>query len=474
MRHCAARGQWLLWDGHHWQPDQRGCAIRFAAEEARAATTEAARSGADARVLAAAKRQEAHGRVLGALALAAVHPLIAVTAADLDVDSWLLNVQNGTLDLRSGTLRPHRRDDLLTHMLPFDFDPVAPCARWDRFLHEVMDGRQDLVAFLRRWFGYCLTADVREHAMLFLVGDGRNGKGCLVETIQHVMGPRLTGAAPEGLLLQQHGARHPADVQFLAGRRLIVASEVPQGAAFNEERIKKLTGGDTLNARGMRQDFADFTPTHKIVVQANHHPRVRDQSAALWRRMRVVPFDVSFAGREDRGLKAALCAEAPGILAWLVAGCLEWQKHGLGEPLAVAQATAGYRADEDFLGQWSADWQSRYPTAGETKAADLHADLRAWCEHQGEHPPRQRDLARELHRLGWVHHPTARPVAWSPPQSAQAAQSDLYDAATRARKGVNGEQTAAACETAETCPSVSAGVQTAPRPWPADPAEAKA
>lgn len=419
FRYVATSHRWYGWTGTHWAPDDRRRALDLCGRIARSVTVSMTD---DEPARRAAERQEAKPRIEGALALAGADPMIAAACEDFGPAAWLLNCENGTVDLQTGTMRPHHREDHLTYVVPHQFDPAAAAPRWERFVSEVMGGRGDCVAFLRRFAGYALTGSVREHALLMLVGGGRNGKSVFVETLQHVFGGDLATPAPPGLLLTARGERHPTELAHLSGRRLVVANEVPRDSTFSEERVKWLVGGDTLSARRMREDFSSFAPTHKLLVVANHMPRVDDRSDAFWRRLRVVRFDVSFVGREDRTLGEKLRAEAPGILAWAVRGCLEWQGAGLGEPVTVQNATASYRRDQDILGRFLADAAPEVRCGRDLPLSKIFQPYRTWCEANGEATPKGgKSLADDLRALGWTLQHRQGGNRWTAP-SANAAE----------------------------------------------------
>jgi putative DNA primase/helicase len=413
LRYVWSRREWLLWDGRRWHPGAGGHVLGLAAACARKWTVDSVGTG-DLADFKAARNLESSRSVAGAAALAAVDRRVLLRAEQLDADPMLLTCANGTIDLRSGKLRPHRREDLVTHLVPHAFDPSATAPRWSRFLDEITGNEIEVRRFLQRWFGYCITGFTVEHALLLALGRGCNGKSVMVETIQDVLGLDLATPAPPGLLLVQHGDRHPTELQHLAGRRLVVANELPKGGTFNDERLKWLCGGDTLIARAMRQDFASFTPTHKIVVCANELPRVNDASPGFWRRMRVVPFNVSFEGREDRDLSRTLRDEAPGILRWLVDGCLAWQRDGLGEPQAVRGATAEYRRSEDVVGLWIKHYAPTIKPGVPTSAETIYSNFKLWAEARGERPVTQTMFGRELAAHGWTRDRSKGRSQWTP------------------------------------------------------------
>ena len=267
----------------------------------------------------------------------------------LDCDPFLLNVENGTIDLRTGKLRPHRADDFITKLAPIKFDPDASCPRFEAFLDQIFDGDQELIRFLQRALGYSLTGVATEQVFFLLFGTGANGKSTLMELLALGLGDYAL-AAPPGLLLAKKWEGHPTDLADLFGARMVITSEVKTDACWDEERIKRLTGGDTIKARRMREDFWSFQPTHKIFLSTNHKPATNDSSIGFWRRVRMIPFTVTIPEEDrDPNLLTQLKGELPGVLAWAVRGCLMWQQKGLGSCSAVDKATAAYRAESDQI-----------------------------------------------------------------------------------------------------------------------------
>ena len=397
LRYVHATRSWYLWDGQHWAPDVTGRVNRLAVDIL------------DGKGISKLERSS---HVNGAVTLAGWK--LSTPADYFDIDPWLLTVRNGTLDLRTGRLREHDRSDMLTRMIDFPYEPAAGAPRFTRFLDEVMDGDREMITFLRRWCGYCLTADTTEHVIVFFTGTGRNGKGALIRLLQHVMGAFIA-TAPEGLLTVTKFERHPAELEVLRGRRLVIASEFPKVCSFSEARVKQLTGGDTVAARGMRENFTELRPTAKIIVQANHKPRVTDDSVAFWERMRIVEFPVSFLGREDRGLDDVLQGEAVGVLSWLVAGCLEWRRERLPRLAKVEAATASYRLQEDVVGRWELDRVERQEAMSDVPASVLWADFERWIKEEGERPMSQTTFGKELTSRGWTRDRTARGILRSHP-----------------------------------------------------------
>ena len=390
LRYCHEWGRWLVWTGKRWEDDRRGLVNQQAKRAVRQIYAEAAGiADEDLRKEIAkwALRSEAKNRIDAMVGLAQSESGVPVIVDELDNNPWLLNVANGTIDLRTGELRAHSRRDLITKQAPTAYDPEARCPTWLAFLETVMAGRQDLMEFLRRAVGYSLTGDVSEQVVFFPYGLGANGKTTFAETVTAILGD-YAQKAPRGMLTMRQGGSDgiPNDIARLPGARFVVSNEVEEGRRLAEAQVKDLAGGDTLTARFMRGEFFEFRPTHKLWIYGNHKPVIRGTDEGIWRRMRLIPFEVTIpAAKQDRRLPQKLRAELPGILAWAVQGCLDWQKDGLSAPAEVTEATAAYRAEMDVLADFLSDKCYLAPSAAVSKAA-LFIAYQTWCEVNRERP----------------------------------------------------------------------------------------
>lgn len=409
--------KWLVWEGTRWAEDDTGRVFHEATaiiedllEQAARLKQQAATSLILERIRKLenmaektsqwARKSESRARLEAAVVLARSEPGIPIRPADLDADPWLLNCSNGTLDLRTGTLRPHRREDLLTKSTGVPYDQKAKAPLWAAFLDRIMAGNQALIGFLQRAVGMSLVGTVRDHVLLILYGTGANGKSTFLETLVAALGDYAMTAAPD-LLMARQGERHPTELADLFGKRLVVAVEVDEGRRLNEALVKRLTGGDTIKARRMREDFWEFRPSHTLWLAVNHRPMVRGTDHAIWRRLKLIPFTVTIPPTEqDPDLPAKLRGELPGILAWAVQGCLEWQQHGLGEPEEVRAATVAYRKDQDVLGQFLADCCVFSPSA-RAFAGDLYKAYVRWCGENGERSLSQKEFGTRLGERGF-------------------------------------------------------------------------
>jgi putative DNA primase/helicase len=414
LRYCHPWKTWLTWDGKRWAEDQTGEVVRRVKETQAALyreTAEAIRSLGDvgddedrkgrlaslARLLKHALAWEDARAVGRCLDLARSEPQIPVLPPNLDADTWLLNCTNGTVDLRTGHLRRHRREDLLMKLAGAAYDPDATCPLWERCLLRWMGNNAALVGYLQRVVGYCLTGDVREQALWFLYGTGANGKSTFLLTLLALLGDYGLQTAPE-LLTERRGEAHPTERADLFGRRLAATIETEEGKRLAEALMKQLTGGDRVRARRMRQDFWEFDPTHKLFLAANHKPVVRGTDLAVWRRIKLVPFTVTIPDKEkDKALPEKLRVEMPGILTWAVRGCRDWQARGLDEPEEVRQATAAYQAEQDTLATFLAQCCHLRPEM-RVKASTLHD---AYIEWSGDKVTRLREFGDRLRSMGY-------------------------------------------------------------------------
>lgn len=388
LRYSYEWQRWLPYDGTRWAPDCTGELQRRAKETALSIYGEAAACEDTARrkeLAAHAPRSEAEGRLAAMLSLAQSEPGIPVLVKDLDPDPMLLNVLNGTLDLRTGSLRPHDPADLITKLAPVEFQPNATCPGFHRFLDRVLPDPA-LRAFLQHAVGYSLTGLTTEQVLLFLYGLGSNGKTTLLELFHCLLGDYAVKADASSLLVRRNESPRN-DLAALVGARLVTASEANEGARLDEAMVKALTGGDRITVRKLYADYFTFTPTFKIVLAANHKPTITSTGLAIWRRIRLLPFTVTIPEAErDPRLLDTLQQELPGILTWAVEGCVAWQREGLQAPPAVCTATEGYRSEMDLLAPFLEE-RCEVGNGFAVAVGDLYAAYVLWAERNGERHP---------------------------------------------------------------------------------------
>lgn len=390
LRRVEEWSRWVRWDGTRWATDRTVEVMDFARKLCRKIAVDS--DAKDAKALRAASFVAAVER------LARSDRRHAAVPEQFDADPFVLNTPAGVVDLKTGSVAPHDPRLYVTKITAATLGGDCPTFR--QFLIRITKGDAELQAFMQRMAGYCLTGSVREHALFFLFGCGANGKSTFVDVLAWLMGDYATVAAMEAFTATQ-GDRHPADLAALRGARLVTAHETEQGRRWDEARIKVLTGGDPITARFMRGDFFTYQPSFKIVVSGNHKPQLRSVDQAMRRRLHLVPFEAFIPPEErDPDLPAKLRAEAGGILAWAVAGCLDWQQQGLQPPKAVREATSEYLATQDSLQAWIDDCCEVGANKWDT-AALLFGSWKRWAEAAGEYVGSQRVFADRLDAAGF-------------------------------------------------------------------------
>src|SRR5215216_1249687 len=400
LRYCWLWRKWLVWDGKRWVKDDTGEVYRLAKETVSSIYQEAAavpNDEARKELGKHATRSEAGARIKEMVDLARSD--VPVMPDELDASPDLLNTESGTIDLRTGELREHRREDLITKIAPTKYRPDAAAPTWEAFLERVLPG-EDLRAFVQRAVGYSTTGDTSEQCMFINHGGGANGKSTFQEAIAAALGDYAM-RAPTEMLLAKRTDGVPNDVARLKGARFVSASETEEGRRLAESRIKDLTGQDTVTARFMKAEWFDFAPTHKLWLSTNHKPEIRGTDVAIWRRIRLVPWTVTIPPAEqDKKLPIALRHELAGILAWVVRGCLQWWCEGLQAPDEVHKATGEYRAEMDVLAGFLAEC-CELDTGHWEYAKDLYECYKRWCDENGERPEPQRKFGGRLGERGF-------------------------------------------------------------------------
>lgn len=367
MRFDHDVGKWYQWQHTHWRALTVPAAFHYAREIGRR--------------LGAGKKSTCKASVAGgAERFARADPSHAVTADIWDNDPWLLGTPKGTLDLRTGKMHTPRPDEGITKLTgcyPERKDPDL----WLRFLNDATRGDHQMMTYLQRVAGYCLTGLTSEHALFFIYGPGGNGKSVFLNMLVHILGDYAI-SAPMDTFTSSKFSSHPTELAMLKGARLVTASETEEGRSWAEARIKALTGGDPISARFMRQDFFTYQPQFKLLFAGNHQPTLSAVDPAMKRRFNMMPF-VHKPPTPDHLLEEKLKAEAPRILAWALQGCLDWQLHGLGRPESVAAATEEYFDDQDTFGQWMTDCCNLGPREWE-QPTPLFKSWSAYAKAAGE------------------------------------------------------------------------------------------
>jgi len=402
VRYCDRLGGWFVSTGQRWQRDEDQAVLRLGGKTIETIWAEislAVDSAEKAELARHAKRSESAPRIEAMLRLSQAEPGIATAADAFDRDPWLLNCPNGTLDLRSGQLHPHRIEDLITCMTACAYDPAADAPLWDAFLAQILPDAA-VRAFLQRAVGYSLTGDVSEQVLFLLYGTGANGKSTFIEILRDMLADYARQAEFSTFLARESDTIRN-DLARLRGARFVSAVEAADGRRFSEALVKSLTGGDMIVARFLHREYFEFRPTFKLFLACNHLPRIRATDAAIWRRVRLIPFAVTIPEAErHRTLPERLRRELPGILAWAARGCLDWQANGLQPPEPVLNATENYREEQDQLAGFLKDRCVIEATLS-VGATELYAAYQTWCEKNGERPDTQRAFGSRLTERGF-------------------------------------------------------------------------
>lgn len=396
IRYDVDRRVWLCWDGRRWESDS------FTGITSRAKSTvksyydglSSLDNPADRTALFKhANASEAAGRIAAMIELARSEPEVVIHSEQFDVDKYLLNCANGTLDLTSGELKPHRREDYLSKITRVAYNPNATCPKWEAFLNAAFSGDDDTIRYLQKWAGYSLSGDTSEDKLVILLGKGRNGKGCIIQGMLWALGEYAKDTPFTTFIAG--GTRDTAryDLVSLVGSRLVVGSEGEPNVTLAEALIKQLTGGDAITCRDLNKPFFTYQPRFKIWLATNHTPKTATQSVAIKSRIRVIPLNRQYGGEGatdqcDTSIRADIEAgvEAEGILAWCVRGFAMWQSEGLGnEPQAVKLATGALFSDSDKLNGWL-EAECAFTPLRECLQARLWDNYCAYCEVQGVKP----------------------------------------------------------------------------------------
>ena len=330
------------------------------------------------------------------LTIAATDPRVLISQTSLDRNRGELNTPAGTVNLHTGRLEPANPAHL--HTRSTTVAPAKqPTPQWDSYLMDTFAGHPGIAGYVQQLAGYSATGYIRDHILPFLYGAGKNGKSVLTEVLQKLLGD-YAEPAPANFLMDT-GQQHPTEIARLQGARLVIASEVPEGGRFDEDKVKRLTGGDTLTARYMHGDFFNFEPTHKLWLHGNHQPRVSAGGYSFWRRLRQIPFTNTVPdNKQNPDLANQLVEEeGPGILAWIVEGAVTFLQNGLDEPAEVLTATQEYEASEDHLGRF---FEDRVIVGGGDLVRVGKNAMRSayvnWCRAEGQNPLSANLFTREV------------------------------------------------------------------------------
>lgn len=404
LRFCHPWNKWLVWDGRRWIKDVTGEVERRAKKVVRSIYIEAAETDGEIqrRDLADhAKRSGSQSRLRAMISSSRSEDGIPVLPKDLDGNPWLLNVDNGILDLHTGDLLPHQRENLITKLAPVKYDKDAECPIFLGFLERIFNNNPDSMRFLQEAVGYALTGNTREQCLFFLYGSGANGKSTLLETIKDLLGDYGHQAHSDWLMAKKFGGQIPNDLAAMRGARLVVTPEVESGRRLSEVKVKQLTGGDEIAARHLYGEWFSYKPEFKIFLAGNHKPVIHGTDHAIWRRIRLIPFNVEIPNDEqDKDLLEKLKTELSGILNWALDGCLCWQREGLALPQEVQEATQEYREEMDPLSGFLAE-RCIMTFGAEVMSGDLYQAYETWANAYGENKVvSKNEFAKKLKERG--------------------------------------------------------------------------
>jgi putative DNA primase/helicase len=407
LRYCQETKAWMIWTSKLWEVDSIGKVVKHALSVIRGIIQNEANRELDpekrTRIVQHAKRSESRRAIEAMVALAI--PFLGIKASKFDSDDWLLNLKNGTVDLRTGALREHRRKDYITKILPYHYDASAKAKRWIIFLKEIFNNDFELISFLQKIMGYWATGLTIEQFITILYGKGNNGKSTVCNLLTELYGCYHQKVGIHALMVKNKaiGGLSP-EVAKLNGARLVIGSEIGKGMQLDEPLIKDMTGSDYIEARSLYQNPVTFKPTFKILLYGNYKPQIVGTDYGILRRLMFIPFNVIFLN-PDKTLFEKLVQELPGILNWAIEGCSKWQKEGLKMPQSMLQALEEYRIDSDPIGRFLNDNCDIAPTSSEIAqyrvgVNDLMGRYLAWCNEAAEHPMSNKDFSEALKEKG--------------------------------------------------------------------------
>lgn len=411
VRYCHPWSSWVIWNNQKWKIDRTGEILQKAKDVPRSIYEEASRLNDTERRVALSNYAiscESVRKLKNMLEMASTEPGISILPEELDQDVWILPVQNGYIDLKTGELKPHDPEKYYIKIAPVIYDPTAKYPQWLKFLEDVFDGNEELIYYIKKVIGYSLSGSTTEEVINILSGMGANGKSTFLNIVQALLGDFAANTPPETLLIKKPGSINN-DIARLRGARFVASEEPDEGCKLAEGLIKQLTG-KTITARFLHQEYFEFTPHFKVFLATNHKPIIQGTDHAIWRRIRLIPFNVKFCGsRRDKNLADKLKQELPGILNWAIEGCLEWQKEGLSLPEAVEEATKNYQLDMDVLGEFI-DTCCEIDGKASIQHKYIEKAHHLWCGSREEEPLSQVMFSKKLDDRGFSKHRTNKGI----------------------------------------------------------------
>ena len=404
VKYCAIYKKWFIWNGKRWEQDDTGKIITYAIECVRNIIHDAdLLPEGDKRksLIQHSLKSESSGKLKALLEIASGMPAITVRSEDLDQNPWLLNCQNGTIDLRTGKLKPHDPKDYITRICAAAYKPDCAIPLWMQLMEKITGGDKEYIRYIQKALGYALTGDISEQAIFILYGTGSNGKS----TMLNIFAALLNGYAQStssDTFMQKKNESVNNDIARLKGARFVSAIEMEEGKRMAESLIKSMTGGDKLVTRFLYGEFFEYVPQFKVFLAVNHKPDIRDTTNSIWRRIKIMEFNNTFTEQErDKNFPTKIMAkELPGILAWAVQGCLDWQQNGINAPDIVEAATRAYKEEMDSFSHFFNECCVVREGARVSNKM-LRAKYDEWCAENGERGLTQRPFSRKLRERGY-------------------------------------------------------------------------
>jgi len=407
IRYCHIWKKWIVWNPQYgiWQIDVSGEVFRLAKKTIQNMYYEASNmvdSEERRNLIKWGLASESSTKIQSMIKLAESGEGIAISPDDLDLNPWLLNCKNGTINLRTGELKDHDKGELVTKSIPVIYDPNAKCPKWLKFLGRIMGGNQKQISFLQRTVGYSLTGDTREQCFFIFYGSGANGKSTYIKTIGSLLGDYSQAASFETFLSKKQGSVANNDIARMQGKRFISAVEAEGGRKLAENIIKQVTGGDVITARFLYAEYFEFIPQFKIFLAANHKPKINCNDSAVWRRVKLIPFNEKISEDERiDDLDDQLQEELSGILNWGIQGCLDWQGNGLQTPKGVESATKEYRNEMDTVAEFIRECCDLSQNNRETLTV-LYDPYKSRCDLNGEKYLSLKEFGKALNDKGFL------------------------------------------------------------------------
>jgi putative DNA primase/helicase len=402
IRYNAPWKKWLVWNGRYWELDEGYMVHDKGLKMIRGIYAELLKT-ADYRdqldIERHAMQSESARRRKAFIEVASWIPDLNVKTDNLDPNPWLLNVENGTVDLKTGELREHRQEDMITKIAHVTHDKNADCPIWKNFLMEIMNYNAELIRFIQTAAGWAITGDTSEQSMFILFGTGANGKSTFLNTIMNLLGDYAI-ATPTETFMKKSGDQITNDIARLRGTRFVTTTEAEQGRRLSEPLIKQITGNDRMTARFLYGEFFNFVPTFKIFMATNHKPVIKGTDYGIWRRIKLIPFTTRIPEeKQDKQLEEKLRGEASGILNWLLEGAKRWTMERLKTPQIITSATDEYRGEMDVIGNFIRE-RCVQEAGTSIRARELFKCYQDWCEDNNEHACSERFLGLRLKELG--------------------------------------------------------------------------